>query len=525
MPRVASALLVISLCAVAGLADDAVAPPAGRWKFVLPLQSTPRAMWLVELARKDGRWTGAVLGRAEDEPRVPAATLVGLSVSADTVRFTLRTASQLFRFEGQLPKEPGAAILGTVTTGGDVMPAQLEPTTLTRIDRLTQAREVLARQKDGVAVVKAALTLLGGAGEAKAKPEEVRGWIERALQAAGPFGPRWRRDLLLTVAELLLDQAGYEATALPYARQAERLLDEKDPVALKKRTLTVLAAALDGAGKPEESSVVQERATKLDATIQTTPFAGPRGGRVALVELFTGAQCPPCVAADAAFDALGKGFKPAEAVRLQYHLHIPGPDPLTSPDAEARKTYYSRAVEATPVFVLGGRPAAIGGGPLTYGQERYDDCAGLVDGLLEQPAGATVKATAVRKGNKVEIKADVSDLRQTGDDVRLRLALVEDEVAYTGRNKVATHHNVVRVFPGGVNGTPMLAKTGSKSATVDIDALRKELQQYLDKYAAEAEERFPGKMPAIELKKLRLVAFVQNDETGEVLQATQVDVE
>ena len=53
------------------------------------------------------------------------------------------------------------------------------------------------------------------------------------------------------------------------------------------------------------------------------------------MELFTGAQCPPCVAADVAFDVLEKTYKPADLVLIQYHLHIPGPDPLTNAASEA----------------------------------------------------------------------------------------------------------------------------------------------------------------------------------------------
>ena len=64
---------------------------------------------------------------------------------------------------------------------------------------------------------------------------------------------------------------------------------------------------------------------------------------MALVELFTGAQCPPCVAADIAFDAEAvKSYKAADVVLLQYHLHIPGPDPLTNADSEKRQQVLRR---------------------------------------------------------------------------------------------------------------------------------------------------------------------------------------
>ena len=67
------------------------------------------------------------------------------------------------------------------------------------------------------------------------------------------------------------------------------------------------------------------------------------------------------------------------------------------------------------------------------------------------------------------------------------------------------------------------AKAGSKEVTVDLEKLRKELTDYLDNYAKN-EAPFPNKDRPLELKKLRVVALVQNDKTREILNATQVEV-
>ncbi len=103
------------------------------------------------------------------------------------------------------------------------------------------------------------------------------------------------------------------------------------------------------------------------------------------------------------------------------------------------------------------------------------------------------------------------------------VALVEEEIAYVGGNMVPELHHVVRSFPGGAAGLVLKEKTGKQTVSVDLDELRKSLNKYLTDWAKENDE-FPGKMPAIELKKLKVVAFVQNDTTKEVLQAVQVDV-
>ena len=71
-------------------------------------------------------------------------------------------------------------------------------------------------------------------------------------------------------------------------------------------------------------------------------FKGRKGEskRVALVELFTGAYCPPCVAADIAFDAAMETYKPQDVILLQYHTHIPAPDRLTNADTEDARDKY-----------------------------------------------------------------------------------------------------------------------------------------------------------------------------------------
>ena len=45
---------------------------------------------------------------------------------------------------------------------------------------------------------------------------------------------------------------------------------------------------------------------------------------------------------------------PSELVLIQYHMHIPGPDPLTNTDTEARWKYYQNAFSAKK---FGGVPA------------------------------------------------------------------------------------------------------------------------------------------------------------------------
>ncbi len=284
---------------------------------------------------------------------------------------------------------------------------------------------------------------------------------------------------------------------------------------------------LNKSDKKDEAKEVETRLEKIPVVV-APPFPGRKGksDRVVLVELFTGAQCPPCVTADVAFDALHKSFKPSDVVFLEYHLNIPRPDPMTNKDTEDREKYYGKAIEGTPTMFVNGKVGPPPGGRgEDDAQGKYDEYSELIQPLLEKPAKAQLKASTKVADGKTHVKVDVSDLAETGEDVRLRLAIVEEQVAYKGGNRVAEHHQVVRGFvgEGGANGTSLKEKTGRQVAAVDLEALRKGLKDYM-KSSVDSAGPYFGKEPAVDLKNLRLVAFVQNDETGEILQAIQVDL-
>ena len=58
-------------------------------------------------------------------------------------------------------------------------------------------------------------------------------------------------------------------------------------------------------------------------------------------------------------------------IGLQYHLHIPAPDPMTTPISEARKQYYK--VDGTPSIFFDGKSAAGGGGPSSAAIKKFQD--------------------------------------------------------------------------------------------------------------------------------------------------------
>jgi hypothetical protein len=80
-------------------------------------------------------------------------------------------------------------------------------------------------------------------------------------------------------------------------------------------------------------------------------------------------------------------------------------------------------------------------------------------------------------------------------------------------------------MPGGDKGFALKDKTTRHTASIDLDEVRKQLTQYTSAVAKKSGARFPEPESLAELKNLRLIAFVQNDKTKEVLQAKQIEVD
>jgi hypothetical protein len=259
-----------------------------------------------------------------------------------------------------------------------------------------------------------------------------------------------------------------------------------------------------------------------------TVSRGPDQDEVVLVELFTGAQCGPCVAADVAFDALSTAYKPVDVITLQYHLHIPGPDPLTSPASLSRKEYYG--VRSTPSTFFNGRALARGGGPAGESRGKYHQYGHIIDTMLKGKRRAAIDLTARRTGDEISIRSEARLVGGAGappGKPRLRLALIEDSVAYTGRNGLPTHHHVVRAMPGDAEGRALEGDKIQIAETIKLGDVRNAQEAYVKAYPTAPESRggFPGKMPTVELEKLSVVALVQDDSDHSVLGARMVPVD
>ena len=178
--------------------------------------------------------------------------------------------------------------------------------------------------------------------DAKKVGDTIKQWSEEAR----PYGDTWLAEIQLKALKAIAASKNFAKLSVSLAQDLDKGISE-EAIEKKAAVVGILAKAAGLAGMNDVAAEADARQAKLDSKLdeeyhhkvppfKPTAYAGRKNAqanRVVLMELFTGAQCPPCVAADVAFDALLQTYKPAEFIGLQYHLHIPGPDPLTNDDS------------------------------------------------------------------------------------------------------------------------------------------------------------------------------------------------
>jgi hypothetical protein len=485
----------------------------GNWKLTALGQtgSTETTNFVLGLESRDGQNTAKVVAH---DPQFAKVEVASFTMTGDKVRLQLKLTLQkagkstngAMVFDGHITKD-GKKFYGIVGQG---VPAYMAPTDLKELDSTDIAR--------------------------KLPGDELQTWAEEASRLAREQNASWAVQINSKFADAFLAQKN-TGLAVQYAFAAEKALDRNAAAEAQTPVLEKLAKALKAAGRDADLTAVTERLAVLEKKLddaylkEVPPFPGQRfagrkaeSDRVVVMELFTGAECPPCVAADVAFDVLQKTYRTSEVVLLQYHLHIPGPDPMTNSDTEARAAYYG--ARSTPSTFFNGANKAGGGGAMAAAEKKYNAYRTVIEPLLELPAAACkIGASAKRVGDKIQIKVDVTGMENPGKDMKLRMALVEETVKFVGGNKLRFHHQVVRAMPGTPAGVAVTEATQSWNGSIDLTDLRRQFVTYLDDFAAN-KRAFPREARPMTMDHMRLVAFIQDDASNnkEILQAVQVDV-
>ncbi|MCA8988087.1 MAG: hypothetical protein KDA78_10620 [Planctomycetaceae bacterium] len=253
-------------------------------------------------------------------------------------------------------------------------------------------------------------------------------------------------------------------------------------------------------------------------------FASPEGEqsplkenrRIPMVELFTGAACPPCVAGDLALGGLEKLFPSPEIIAVRYHQHIPRPDPMTVRVGESRFSYYGG--QGTPALFLNGRPTDPVGGYVFHAEEHFNSLLPNIQNARQQSSPVVIKLETTSEENHLKVKVHVEGVTESRTDVKLRLLLVEPLIHFVAPNGIRMHEMVVRDLPGGTTGAPVQAGKADLEQDLDIAKTKADYLIEIEEFQKNREVSFdtiPG-----DFTHLQVIAFVQDDSSKEILQST-----
>jgi hypothetical protein len=254
-----------------------------------------------------------------------------------------------------------------------------------------------------------------------------------------------------------------------------------------------------------------------------------RTDRIVLAELFTGSGCFPCVATDLSLEAAMQRYSSKEIAVLIYHLHIPQPDPMTNPSGISRAAFYG--IIGTPRTLVDAELYDEGGGPRERALDVYRHIEPMIEKELQAPAQAHIKLNATLDGSAVKVEAVVDQVKSNSRQLRLQLALVENELQYGGENRVRIHPMVVRSLAGStaLKGFAVDLKIPSViNYRFDLTKISAEMKAYLDNYEIHGKHgptRFNEKKYSLNPENLSVVAFVQDQKDKRVLQAISLRIQ
>jgi len=229
------------------------------------------------------------------------------------------------------------------------------------------------------------------------------------------------------------------------------------------------------------------------------------------------------VGASLAFDAAQERYTRQDFVVLNYHVHIPLPDPMVNPATLKRQEFYS--VRSSPSYFFDG-DADGGGGSADAAKSIFDS---KIDPAIEKhlaaPPEARIGLQARSTGSTVKVKATVSKVTSKSDKLRLQIVLAEDTVTYSGENGERFHPVVVRSMALDAKSDQGLAlkagKGGTFRYTFDVAKASAVAKAHLEDYEAntrKGEYTFRQKKHEI-TGGFVVVAFVQDEASKKILQS------
>lgn len=309
----------------------------------------------------------------------------------------------------------------------------------------------------------------------------------------------------------------------------QKALDYLIPAKLSGRATKEAATAFEATYRKQHNGSADGLDAMLDAEynkrypnpVKVEPYKATekRSDRVVLAEVFTGSGCPPCAAADVAFDAAMERYSRKELAVIMYHVHVPRPDPMTTGETQAVMKAYE--VGGVPTFFIDGKRAS-GGGGRDYAKSVYERFNKDIEKGLETPAEAHITVGASATGNTVNVNARVDGVKSESKDLKVQIALVEKDLRYNGENGIRFHPMVVRA----IRSFDLAGENYRHS--FDVAEISKAIKDHLDDYEAKGHRgesfKFSEKKYEINRNHLAVVIFVHDAKTRRVLQSGFVDL-
>jgi hypothetical protein len=229
------------------------------------------------------------------------------------------------------------------------------------------------------------------------------------------------------------------------------------------------------------------------------------------------------VGAGLAFDAAQERYTRNDFIVLNYHVHIPAPDPMVNPSVIRRREFYG--VNSSPSYFFDGDSDGGGGGADNAKSIFETKIDPAIEKHLAVAPGAKIALRATATGSTVTARAQVSGVASKSEKLRLQIALAEDMVSYSGENGERFHPMVVRAMAldakSGQGFALKPGKGGRFEYTFDLAKAvadgKVHLEQF-EKVERKGEYTFRQKKHEI-TGGLVVVAFVQDEATKHVLQA------
>ena len=256
-------------------------------------------------------------------------------------------------------------------------------------------------------------------------------------------------------------------------------------------------------------------------------------GNVILAELFTGADDQMSVSADFAFDYLSKYFTRNEVAILEYHQHIPSPDPMTNPNGFSRYLYYDKTAHmGVPTAIIEGTSRIYGGGSKEFTKNKFDEYKYSLEKFLSRHSDIKVNGFVNKVNDSISVNLQIDKEFDLPSGTSLHIALAEKTIDYSGGNEIKKHIFVVRNLFKGPAGTFLKSDKGTETVSVNfnLDEIEKGLDAYLTNPTKDPSwtitvlihwKKWLGKL---DHNNLAVVAWIQNDKSKEVLQAKYFDV-